>query len=107
MLKYNYKSVHSGTGFTPIEAEKQHHHFHVKFNMERQRANTRKYPDIEVGDFVRVHNHKDKLDKERISTWSKNSYEIEDILEDRGQTFYKTTAPHHNKLYLRHELLKV
>ena len=62
LLKYNYKSIHPGTGFTPVEAEKQHNHFHVKFNMEKHRANTRKHTDNEVGDYVRVHKNKDKLE---------------------------------------------
>lgn len=88
LLKYNYKSIHSGTGFTPIEAEKQHHHFHVKFNMERKRASTRKYPDIEVGDFVRVHKNKDKLDKEHISTWGDRKYKVDRITETFGQNYY-------------------
>ena len=107
LLTYNNKLKHSSTKMTPVEARRPINTIAVKINLERLRHMDRKYPPLEAGDTVKYYRKKDKLDKERISTWSKNSYEIEDILEDRGQTFYKTTAPHHNKLYLRHELLKI
>ena len=58
-----------------------HHHFHVKFNMERHRASTRKYPDVEVGDYVRVHRNKDKLGKEHIFTWGDKKYKVDHITE--------------------------
>jgi len=88
LLKYNYKSIHSGTGFTPVEAEKRHNHFNVKFNMEKHRQHTRKYPDIEVGDFVRVYKKKDKMDKEHIPTWGDRKYKVEKITETFGQKYY-------------------
>ena len=56
--------------------------------MERKRADTRKYPDIEVGDFVRVHKNKDKLDKEHISTWGDKKYKVDRITETFGQNYY-------------------
>ena len=46
---------------------------------------------------------KDKLDKENISTWSKNSYEVTDIIESKGQTLYKTTA--RDRPFIRSEIL--
>ena len=88
LLKYNYKSIHSGTGFTPAEAEKKQNHFHVKFNMEKHKVNTRKYPDIEVGDYVRVHKNKHVHDKEHISTWGDRKYKVENITETFGQKYY-------------------
>ena len=45
----------------------------------------RKYPDIKVGDRVKVYNKKDKLDKERISVWSPNTYEVEEIKHEKEQ----------------------
>ena len=44
-------------------------------------------------------------EKERTSVWSENSYEIEDIHNDKGFVFYKLVG--FEKQYLRHELLKV
>ena len=108
LLKYNYKSIHSGTGFTPAEAQKPHQQFHVKFNMEKQRSNTRKYPDVEVGDYVRVHKSKDKLDKEHISTWSDKKYKVDKITETFGQQYYYLDGYKQNGRetgLLRHDLL--
>ena len=100
--------MHSGIGFTPIEAEKQQHHFNVKFNMEKHRANTRKYPDVEVGDDVRVHKNKDKLDKEHISTWGDRKYKVESITEAFGQNYYFLegyTQNNRKQGLLRHDIL--
>ena len=88
LLKYNHKSIHSGTGFTPAEAAKPQHHFLVMCNMENRRVSKRKYPEIELGDFVRVHKNKDKLDKEHISTWSDKKYRVNNIVEVFGQQYY-------------------
>ena len=106
LLTYNAKQVHSSTKMTPDEARKNTNTIAVKINLERQRHSTRSYPELHVGDTVKYFKKKDKLDKERISVWSKNTYEVQEIVEDRGQSFYRTTGPH-SKLYLRHELLKV
>ena len=49
---------------------------------------TRKYPPVSVGDTVKVFQKKDKLDKERVSTWRNENYKIERIDESHGQQFY-------------------
>ena len=64
---------------------------------------TRKYPDLEKGDKVKIFRKKDKLDKERVSNWSENSYTIDDIKTVLGQKHYYING----RGYLRHELLKV
>ena len=107
LTTYNFKMQHSSTKMTPAAARQGINTVAVKINLERLRKVNRKYPALHVGDAVKYYKKKDKLDKERIGVWSKNVYEVDEVVEDRGQTFYKTTAPHHNKLYLRHELLKV
>jgi hypothetical protein len=56
--------------------------------MENHRVSKRKYPEIELGDFVRVHKNKDKLDKEHISTWSDKKYRVNNIVEVFGQQYY-------------------
>ena len=55
---------------------------------------------------IRYFKKKGALDKERISTWSNNKYQVEEIINQNNQTFYRTSGPHHDKLYLRQELLK-
>ena len=88
LAKYNYKSVHSSTGFTPAEAEKKQNHINVKLNMEMKKKKSRMYPDIEVGDYVRIHKNKDKLDKENVSTWSDKRYKVNNIEESHNQKLY-------------------
>jgi len=108
VAKYNYKSVHSGTGFTPADAEKQHNHFSVKLHMELHKKKTRIYPDIDVGDYVRIHKSKDKLDKENVSTWSDKRYKIYDIDESFGQKLYFLDGYKQNGKsigLLRHDIL--
>ena len=87
-MKYNHKSVHSSTGYTPAEAEKKQNHINVKMNMEMQKSKTRVYPDIDEGDYVRIHKNKDKLDKEHISTWSDKKYKVIKITNTFNQKQY-------------------
>ena len=88
LLKYNNKSVHSSTGYTPADAEKTQNHFNVKINMEMRKSKSRVYPDIQVGDYCRIHKNKDKLDKEHVSTWSDKKYKVNRITESFGQKLY-------------------
>ena len=45
------------------------------------------------GDKVKVFHKKDKLDKERVSTWRPEVYTVERIDESHGQKFYHVTPP--------------
>ena len=108
LLKYNYKTVHSSTGFTPVDAEKKTNHFNVKLNMEMKKSKTRLYPDIEVGDYVRIHKNKDKLDKENVSTWSDKRYKVNDIEDSHDQKMYYLDGYKQNNRVvglLRHDIL--
>ena len=88
LLKYNHKSVHGSTGYTPANAEKQTNHINVKMNMEMQKSKTRVYPDIDEGDYCRIHKNKDKLDKEHISTWSDKKHKLIKITNTFNQKQY-------------------
>ena len=59
--------IHSSTKFTPADAMKKENQLQVKLNLELQRKNTRLYPDVNIGDKVKIYKKKDKLDKERKS----------------------------------------
>lgn len=110
LLKYNFKSVHRSTNLTPSDAEKPENKFYAKLNLEVHKINKRKYPDINIGDNVKVYKKKDKLDKEHISTWSSNKYKVENITENFGQKYYHLEGYTQNGRkvsLLRHEILLV
>ena len=50
-----------------------------------KRKHTRIYPDVNVGDYVKVYTKKDKYAKERIPVWSKEKFKVESITESMGQ----------------------
>ena len=97
--------VNKSTGMTPYEARKERNHIDVKQNLELRAKHTRKYHDINVGDKVNIYTKKKRLDKERKSVWSSDSYDVEGIESSHGQSFYKTYAS--VKPFMRHEILKV
>ena len=103
MITYNNKMVHSATDLTPKEAKEPENELKVKANIAMNATKTRKYPELEKGDKVKISRKKDKLDKERVSNWSTNSYSIDDIKTVLGQKHYYING----RGYLRHELLNV
>jgi hypothetical protein len=105
VLTYNYKLKSSVTKMTPVEARKPENKIAVKWNLELKARFTRKYPEIKVGDYVKLYKKKDKLDKERKSVWTDKKFKVEDIIEDIGQEFYKIET--YPRTFLRHELLLV
>ena len=74
-------------------------------NLQLKAKHTRKYPDVRTGDYVKVYRKKDKLDKERLSLWSKDEYKVIDITESMGQDFYKLES--RPRLVQRSEILLV
>mgnify|MGYP003349744970 CR=1 FL=1 len=73
-----------------------------------EKHKTRVYPEIEVGDYVRIHRNKDKLDKEHVSTWSDKRYKVNRITESFGQKLYFLEGYTQNNReagLLRHDIL--
>ena len=66
LLTYNHKMKSSITKFTPHEAKQTDNHMDVKINLELHAKKKRKYPDINVGDSVRVYQKKKIFDKEGV-----------------------------------------
>ena len=64
---------------TPKDAMKPSNQLQVKANLEMKRHHTRIYPDVNVGDYVKIYNKKNKIDKERIPVWSKDKDLVESI----------------------------
>jgi hypothetical protein len=105
LLTYNNLMTHSVTKMTPNEARQPKSHLTVKMNLELNAKRTRYYPELSIGDHVKVYKKKKAMDKERVSNWSENQYEIIAIEEQHDQPFYKLAG--RDKFYMRSELLKV
>jgi hypothetical protein len=76
----------------------------VKINLFLKSHQSRKYPDLDKGDKVKIYKKRKPGEKERVSLWSDNAYEIEDISTSFGQKFYKLVGLERD--YMRSELLK-
>ena len=103
LLTYNNKNVHSSTGFTPADAKKSGNHMEVKANMELKAKHGRKYEDVNVGDFVKIFKKKKRGQKQQVSYWSEDKFEITSIETSHGQKYYKVQG---QRPLLRHEILK-
>jgi hypothetical protein len=103
---YNYGREHRTINMSPNDARKPQNEDKVRRNLNKNSINKREYPDVIVGDTVRIYQKKDKLDKQQKSLWSKNKYTVEDIKEENNQKFYKTSW-NNGRLLLRHEILKI
>ena len=105
MHQYNNKNIHSATGFTPWESRLARHRKIIKTKLEQNAKYKRKYPNINIGDRVRLYKKKDKMDKERVGVWTKDSYEVEDIKESEGQKLYKIKG--RERLFIRADILLI
>ena len=85
MLTYNNKLKHSITKHTPAEARKADNEFNVRINLLLNKQHSRIYPILNAGDKVKIYRKKKISEKERHTTWSENSYEIEQITKSLGQ----------------------
>ena len=104
-LTYNNKIKHSAISFTPKDARKPSNELkfrlHVNMNAKRKRV----YPELSIGDEVKIYKKRKPNEKERVSNWSQNVYTIEKIDEKLGQKYYYVEG--NNRAYLRFELLKI
>ena len=77
LLTYNNQMKHSATGFTPKEARKPSNQFKVKTNLTMKGKRNRVYPELDVGDEVKIFRKRKPNEKERVSNYSQNIYTIE------------------------------
>ena len=105
MLTYNDKMVSSTTKFTPKQARLKKNELEVKLNIASQAKRTRLYPELDVGDRVKVMRKKGITEKENTSHWLKTIQKITRIQSKLGQKYYYLDGE--SRGYLRHELLKV
>ena len=105
MLTYNNKMVHSSINMTPNEARKKGNDLTAKVNVATQAKKNKLYPELNVGDKVKIVRKKAITEKERTSHFLKDEYVVESISRKLGQTYYTLTG--FNRPLLRHELLKI
>ena len=104
MLTYNNKDVHSATGQTPNEARKKKNEYKSVMNVSMKARKEKIYPELHIGDKVKIVRKKAITEKERTSHFLKGEYTVEQITQKLGQKYYKLTD--YNRPLMRHELLK-
>ena len=102
VTKYN-NTEHNTTKIKPLDAVKKEHHLWVNWHLQNNATNNRKYPKINEGDMVRVNIKKHKVAKGYEPNWSRERYNVVGIKGNQ----YLIPGINKDKLYLRHELLKV
>ena len=102
---YNYKMKHRITNHTPNEARYDKNKLDVKLNLEMHAVKKRIYPDINIGDNVRIFRKKDKFDKERKPVWSQTTHKVNRIENNHNQTFYYVDGM--ARPLMRNEVLKL
>ena len=90
---------------TSLEARKNKNEFEVKLNISMNARKTRVYPDLDVGDKVKITRKKAISEKERTSHWLRTVHTITKIETKLGQKCYSVSD--FNKSLLRHEILKI
>ena len=105
MLTYNTKDVHSATGLTPKEARQPRNDAKAKISMTIKARKTRMYPEIKVGDSVKIMRKKAITEKANTSHWLKEIFTVVRIEKKLGQEYYFVEG--RDRGLLRHELLKV
>jgi len=105
LLTYNHKLTHSAIGHTPVQARDKKNELNIHLKMELNKKTSRKYPPLEVNDRVKIYRKRKTGEKQQVSVWSDNSYEVIGITKSHGQDYYKLIGL--DKQYLRFELLKI
>jgi hypothetical protein len=73
---YNTLRVHNVTKLTPADATVPENRTFVLMNLERARKTNRPYPEIKVGDYVRVFKKRAPFAKERVPVWLPEKHKV-------------------------------
>ena len=73
--------------------------------MEIKAKRNMKYPDIDIGDKVKVFKQRGALEKEWVGDYKPDTTTVTDITESLGQTFYKVIGE--SKPFIRSEILLI
>ena len=79
MLTYNNKDIHSSTGQKPYEARKKQNELKSKMNVSAKAKKNALYPELSVGDRVKIKRKKAITEKERSSHFLQGEYIVEDF----------------------------
>ena len=101
LRKYN-DTVHTTIEMKPNEAILPSNELLVAFNLSKNAIKRRKYPDLTIGDRVRVMLKKDTKRKGYMPRWSTETYKV---TYEQGGDFLVDDDK--RRVYHRHELLKV
>ena len=113
--KWN-KMKNTTTSLTPIEAHKDENALDTRMAISLTATHDRKYPELKVGDKVRIKKKKGKLDKESTPFWSEETYTISTISHGSAYALTDKKMSSNTESYaltgvdgyfMRHELLKV
>ena len=90
---------------TPAEARKPSSEADAKVAMEIAASHGRRFPQLRVGDPVRILRKKKLLgDKEWMSSFKEGEHKVVSISENLGQTFYKLSE---NREQIRADIVKI
>ena len=102
VTKYN-NTEHNTPEIKPLDAVKQEKRLWVNWHLQNNATKNRKHPKINEGDMVRVNINRNKFAKGYVPNWSRERYKVVGIKGNQ----YLIPGMNKDKLYLRHELLKV
>ena len=105
MLTYNNKDIHSSIGQTPNEARKKKNEYKSVLNVSVKAKKEKMYPELNVGDKVKILRKKAITEKERTSHFLKGEYVVEEITTKLKQKYYKLTD--YPRPLMRHDIMKV
>ena len=105
MLTYNNKNIHSATNMTPSEARKEKNEIKSKIQISAKARKDKIYPEVEIGDKVKIKRKKLITEKERTSNFLKGEYTVESITKRMGQKYYKMIG--FNRPLIRSDFVKV
>ena len=104
LVTYNYHHVNRMTKSTPADARKETNTMDVKTQLELHKLKKRKYPDITIGDNVRIFGKKKNFLKERHPVWSQEKHKVTRIEQSHGQNFYYVEG--RVRPLMRHEIYR-
>ena len=91
MMTYNNKNIHSAINMTPNQARKKENEFKAMISVALRAKKERKYPELNVGDKVKILRKKAITEKERSSNFFKRRiYGRKDQQKIRAELLYLT-----------------